>query len=154
MKVLLWKNIEKLGDRGDVVDVAPGYARNYLFRKQWATPNTPENRRRLEEQRERLEREEQERISENQELLSHLEDLYCIIEVECNEEGVLFGSVTPKIISNAIEEQSGIELSGRQVNLEKPIKEVGVYNVGLNLHPEVKGKMRTWIVQRDRLKES
>lgn len=148
MEILLWRTVDKLGERGEVVDVAPGYARNYLFRKGWATPHTEENRKQLEEEAERLRREEQQRISEHEELLEELEDLFLVVKVECNEEGQLYGSVTSKVIADEVQHKHGFELDARQVELKQPIQQLGVYTVPLRLHPEVQGEMNAWVVQR------
>ncbi len=148
MEILLWRTIDKLGERGDIVDVAPGYARNYLFRKGWATPCTPENRQKLEQEEERLRREERQRIQENRELLEQLENIYLVLRVESNEDGQLYGSVTAKVIADQVQEEHGIELDARQVELKQPIKQLGVYTIPLRLHPEVQGEMNAWIVQR------
>ncbi len=148
MEILLWRTIDKLGERGDVVDVAPGYARNYLFRKGWATPSTAENRRKLDQEEDRLRREEQQRIQENRDRLETLEDVFLVLRVESNEDGQLYGSVTSKVIADQVREEHGLDLDARQVELKKPIKQLGVYTISLRLHPEVQGEMNTWVVQR------
>lgn len=130
------------------MDVAPGYARNYLFRKGWATPSTPGNRQKLEQEKERLRREEQQRIQESEERLDRLEDLYLVLRVESNEDGQLYGSVTSKVVADQITDEYGLELDARQVELKQPIKQLGVYTIPLRLHPEVQGEMNAWVVQR------
>jgi large subunit ribosomal protein L9 len=148
MEILLWRTVDKLGERGEVVDVAPGYARNYLFRKGWATPNTEENEQRLEQEAERLRREEQQRINEHQELLNELEELFLVLKVECNEEGQLYGSVTSKVVADEIQQKHGLDVDSRQVELKQPIQHLGVYTIPLRLHPEVQGSMNAWVVER------
>ncbi len=146
MEILLWKTIDKLGEQGEVVDVAPGYARNYLFRKGWATPNTAEHRKKMEQQKERLKREEQKRIEESERKAEALQDIFCVLEVETNEEGVLFGSVTPKMIADRLTDEHGLDVSAKHVTLKKPIKHVGTYKVPINFHTEVQGTLHTWVV--------
>lgn len=146
MEILLWKRVEKLGERGDVVDVAPGYARNYLFRKGWATPDTNQYRSKLKQKEESLRREEQRRISEAEEMRDTLEDLYLVVEKQTNEEGGLFGSVTSGDIADQVQQQFNISLDARKVRLKEPIKTVGVYEIPVKYHPEVQGVIHTWVV--------
>ncbi len=148
MEILLWRTVDKLGDRGDVVDVAPGYARNYLFRKGWATPNTEEKQKELEEEADRLRKEEQRRIGEHEALLEELQDRFLVLKVESNEEGQLYGSVTSKVIADEVQHQYDLDLDARQVELKQPIQQLGVYTIPLRLHPEVQGEINAWVVQR------
>lgn len=146
MEILLWQRVENLGERGDVVDVAPGYARNYLFRKGWATRDTESNRKQLKQKEESLKREEERRISQAQELREEIQNVFCVVEMQCNEEGGLFGSVNPGTIVQALENQYDISLDAKQIRMKEPIKRVGVYELPVKFHPEVQGKLHTWVV--------
>jgi large subunit ribosomal protein L9 len=138
MQVLLREDVEKLGQLGDVVDVAPGYARNYLLPKGIAVPVTDENVQRIEKTRQERamrEQEELERLSRQAELL---EDFLCYVPARANEQGNLFGSVTAATIAEKLREAGFEGIRPASVSLETPIDEVGDYDVEIMLHPKVR----------------
>jgi large subunit ribosomal protein L9 len=145
MKVLLWEDIDKLGKRGDVVEIADGYARNHLFPKKLATPATTQMLRELERQKERLKKREAKRLSDLKLLAEKIESTSITIEVNTNEEGKLYGSITSSDICEALRAE-GIVLEEAWVELEEPIKLVGFYNVRVNLGKDLQPKARVWIV--------
>jgi len=146
MEVLLRYNIENLGQRGDVVRVRPGFARNYLFPRQLAVPVTAENRRRLEAEHERFMQEEMQRIEEFRRLAQKLEE-YATVVIEANAtaEGHLYGSVTGVQILDELS-SAGFDLESRSVRLEQPVRRLGVFPVPIQLHPEVKLQLKLWVV--------
>ena len=145
MKILLKRNVEKLGKNGDVVDVANGYARNYLLPKHFATTVTPGNIKQIKLQREKQEKKFREGIEELQALANEISNVSCTISVKTNEEGKLFGSVTAHHIAQAISEK-GYQIDENMIILDAPIKKCDFYNVTVNLHPDVKTKCRVWVV--------
>ena len=148
MKILLKKDIQKLGKIGDVVDVANGYARNYLLPKNFATTVTHGNIEQIKFQRMKNEEKQKEEIKNIQVLADEISNISYTITVKTNKEGKLFGSVTANHIAEAISEK-GYQIDENMVILETPIKECDLYNVTVRLHPEVKAQCRVWIV-RDR----
>ncbi len=145
MKVLLKKDIEKLGNNGDVVVVANGYARNYLLPKKFATTVTPGNVKQIKLQRKKQEEKHREEMEKLQALANEISNVSCTITVKTNEEGKLFGSVTAQHIANAISEK-GYHVEESMIILEAAIKKCDLYNVTVALHPEIKSQCRVWVV--------
>ena len=145
MKILLKKDIQKLGKIGDVVDVANGYARNYLLPKKFATTVTRGNIEQIKFQRMKNEEKQKGEIKNFQELADEISNISYTITVKTNKEGKLFGSVTANHIAEALSEK-GYQIDENMVILETPIKKCDLYNVTVMLHPEVKAQCRVWIV--------
>ena len=147
MELLLRQNIEHLGRVGDVVKVRPGYARNFLLPNGYAVMVTKANMAEIEKARARALVEEQERIGSLKELSSQLAETSITIEGRANEEGHLFGSVTAQNVAVALREK-GFAIEEKQVRLENPIKEIGVFDVELHLHQGVDATVKVWVVQQ------
>jgi large subunit ribosomal protein L9 len=145
MKVLLWKSIEKLGNLGQVVEVKPGYARNYLFPQRLATPDTPRQHQALSIARRKQELLERKMAESAQALAAALEKFSVSLEVNTTEDGTLYGSVTPTMIADALREQ-GARVEPKAIQIDDPIKQVGYYEVLVNLHRDVKPKLKVWVV--------
>ncbi len=145
MKVLLKRDIKELGNNGDVVVVANGYARNYLLPKKFATIATPGNIKQMKLQRKKQEEKRTEEMERLQSLADEISNVSCTITVKTNEEGKLFGSVTAHHIANALSEK-GYHVDENMVILETAIKECDLYNVTVALHPEIKSQCRVWVV--------
>ena len=126
MQVILRQNIEKLGDRGDIVNVADGYARNYLLPRRLAVPATEANKKIVEQERQaHLRREARER-GEAEELARLLAGVTVTIPQKAGEHDQLFGSVTAKDIAEALQKQNYV-VDRRKIQLEEPIKQLGEY---------------------------
>ena len=145
MKILLKKDIQKLGKTGDVVDVANGYARNYLLPKKFATTVTRGSIEQIKFQGIKNEEKQKEETKNLQVLADEISKVSCTITVKTNKEGKLFGSVTANHIAEALSEK-GYQIDENMVILETPIKKCDLYNVTVMLHPEVKAQCRVWIV--------
>ncbi len=145
MKILLKKDINTLGKIGDVVDVANGYARNYLLPKKFAVIVTKGNIEQINFQRIKNEEKQKEEIKKLQNLADEIANMSYTITVKTNKEGKLFGSVTANHVANAISEK-GYEIDENMVILETPIKKCDLYNINVMLHPDVKAQCRIWIV--------
>ncbi len=145
MKILLKKEIEKLGNIGDVVDVANGYARNYLLPKKLATVVTKGNIEQINLQILKNEGKRKEEIKNLQVLADEISNISYTITVKTNKEGKLFGSVTANDIAKALSEK-GFQIDEKMVVLEAPIKKCDLYNINVMLHPDVKAQCRVWIV--------
>lgn len=138
MQVRLREDVEELGRMGDVVDVANGYARNYLLPKRIAVPVTPDNLSQMDRVRQaRRQREEEEmaRVSRQAELL---EGFLCYIQVRATEKGHLFGSVDQQDIALQLAESGFEGIRAANISLDRPIQEVGDCEVEIMLHPEVR----------------
>jgi len=138
MKVILRSNVEGVGNTGDLVDVANGYAQNFLVPKGLAMRATEgaasqaEAMRRSQDLRNVKDREGAERIGEQ------LEAQTISVQARVGQDDQLYGSVTTSEIAEAVQAQTGIELDRRNMSLEEPIRSVGVHQVEMRLHSEVK----------------
>src|SRR5438876_3336712 len=137
MKIILQKEIEKLGAPGDVVDVADGYARNYLVPRGMAVPASKGAVRHADS----LRRAHQERVAKAQKEAQAVADRLTAspikVRAKAGEEGKLFGSVTAADVAEQIERQTGETIDRRMIHLDEPIRSVGVHEVRVHLHPEV-----------------
>lgn len=139
MKVILLKELRGKGGEGDVINVADGFANNYLLRQGYAVKATPGNLKQLEERRHNIEKREEVRVADAEALAAKLNDASVKIIAQVGEEGQLFGSVTAPMIADAIEEQLGVEIDRRRVELGKPIKQTGTFPVSVSIYREIKG---------------
>lgn len=146
MKLLLRESIRGVGKRGDIVDVSDGYARNFLFPKDLALPASDENLRKLAGEKRAYEARVAKEKEQAEEIADAIGKLQLTIPMRASEEGHLYGSVTPKVVAEAFEEE-GISLSPTQVELESDhIRELGTYSFNIHLHEEVEVQSRVWIV--------
>ena len=136
MEVILREDIEKLGHRGEVVKVAPGYARNFLLPKKLAVAATSANKKIVEQERDAYLRREAKAKGEAEDLGRMLSSVVITITQRAGEEGHLFGSVTAKDIADALERQN-YTIDRRKIQLDDPIKNTGEYKVPVRLHREV-----------------
>ena len=146
MDVLLLQDIDNLGTTGEVVSVKPGYARNFLIPQGIASIATAAQKRALVERLRQEVVQDKKRKRQAEGLASRYGDLSCTITVQAGEDDKLFGSVTSRDIAAALE-VSDLEIEHRQVILEEPIKQLGVYSVPLKLHPEVEVSVKVWVVK-------
>ncbi len=146
MKLLLCKNIEKLGIVGDVVEVAPGYARNYLLPQGLATEPTDAAKRALAEARRIAEEDRTKKRVELEELAKRLEDVEVTIRARANEEGALYGSVGTKEICDALADEE-YYISAGQVNLERPIRHLDTVPVEIQLADDLTSTIKVWVVR-------
>lgn len=136
MEVILLEHVEKLGKMGDKVSVKTGYARNYLLPQKKALRATEANLAYFEAQKAALEAHNQELFDTASKLAESLNGFSAVLIRQAAETGQLYGSVTIRDIAGAIKD-AGFDVARRYVYLEKPIKDLGIYQVKLNLHPEV-----------------
>ena len=147
MKIILKKNIDKLGNKFDVVTVKDGYARNYLLPNGFAVTASAANVKRIEEEKRKqviLKDDEKQEISKFAQKLS---GLACNVKVEATEKDIVYGSVTEEDISRALEEE-GFKIDKKNIILDEPIKKLGIYDIQIQLHPEVKAMIKVWVVKR------
>ncbi len=146
MKVILRKDHDKLGQVGTVIDVKDGYARNYLIPKGLAYPATEGNMQTLAEEKKQLERRSAKELKASEKLAAELEKVSITLQMKVGEDEKLFGSVTSQMIADALKDK-GITLDKRAIELEEPIKALGIYNVSVKLHQSVAGKIKVWVVR-------
>ena len=147
MKVILLKDIKKIGEEGKAVEVKDGYARNYLIPKGLAVKTTDEGLKKLEEiKRKRAKTSEEEK----QKLLIFKEKLEAIsltITAKVKEGEDIFGSINELQILKALSDEN-IDLEKGKIVLEEPLKKVGVYNLKVKLHPQIDASLRVWVVKK------
>ena len=146
MKIILRADIDRLGKIGEVVNVAPGFARNYLIPKKLAYSANAGNLKRIEFEKRRAEQVAFRELEETRKLAAKMKDLSLTFQVKVGEEERLYGSVTPADISEEAAKQ-GFDIDRRKVVLDEPIKQLGVYTVGVRLHPEVIAEIKVWVVK-------
>jgi large subunit ribosomal protein L9 len=148
VQVILTHDVEKVGQRGDIVDVSRGYVRNFLVPRGLAEVATPakleEARRRMEEAEERNRR-LAERATEVAEILNKS---VITIEARTGEDERLFGSITAANIAEAIEQARGIHLDRRRIRLEEPIKALGTHQVPIQVHGDVEASVKVIVVPK------
>lgn len=153
MQVILLKELPGKGGEGDVIDVARGFANNYLLTQGFAVKATKGNLKQLEERKKNIAKREETRIADANALAEKLNAATVRVEAQVGEEGILFGSVTAPMVADAIENELGIEIDRRRVELGKPIKMVGTYKVPVSLYRDIKGTV-TVIVGGDEAEET
>lgn len=145
-EVLLMADVKDLGSEGDIVNVADGYARNYLFPKKVGAPVSSATKKQLEKIRKDREAERVVHLASAMELAKKIEKASCTIAVKVGEDSQLYGSVTTADVEKALKEQ-GVEIDKNMFLLDRPIKELGVFDVKIALHPEVEASVKVWVVE-------
>ena len=138
MKVILLKELKGKGGEGDVVEVAKGYADNYLLRQGIAIPATKGNLKQLEERKHNIAKREEVRIADANALKEKLEGASIPVDVQVGEEGQLFGSVTAQMIADAVQAKLDAEIDKRRVELRRPIKVAGKHEVQISIYRDIK----------------
>jgi len=146
VKVILLEEVKKLGKKGEVVEVAEGYARNYLLPRKLAVPATSDAINTIKQQQAAEARKAQRQLEEAKMLAAQLAKLTVTIPVKTGEGGKLFGSVTAKDIADALAAQHKFEIDKRKIELKEAIKAVGSYTVTLKIHPEVAAQLEVKVV--------
>ncbi len=146
MRIVLREDIDKLGRRGEIVDVAVGYARNFLIPKRKALIVTDGNLKTIDKERRRyvlrIAKEQEECLALSQRLAA----ISCTVVRKVGENEVLYGSVTAADIAEQIAKE-GIEIDKRRIQLDEPIKSLGIYTVPVRLHPAVTAEVKVWVVK-------
>jgi large subunit ribosomal protein L9 len=146
MKVILRKDFDSLGQIGDVVEVKEGYARNFLIPRKIAYTALTGNLHALEEEKRNLARKSEHELKAAETLAAELEKVSVTIPVQVGEEDKIFGSVTNQMISEALGEKD-YEIDKRKIEIEEPIKTLGIYSVNLKLHANINAKIKVWVVR-------
>lgn len=146
MEVILLKEHESLGEIGDIVNVKPGYARNFLFPNGIAVRSSKRNIALAEEQKKTLQKRADRESKVNQELIAQLAKVEISIEVEVGEEDKMFGSVTNLDIHKALAEKD-VKIDRQSILLDQPIKALGVHNVPVKLSSGEKQEIKVYVIK-------
>lgn len=150
VKVILREDVEKVGEAGAVVSVKAGFARNYLLPQALAYEATDASVRQLEQEREREEQRARRDYLESRRRASQLEDVQLTFHARAGDESKLFGSIGTADIADRLNEQGlDFEVDRKDVELDEPIKALGVYNVPIKLHGEVKPEVKVWVIKEE-----
>lgn len=150
VKVILRENVPALGEAGEIVSVKSGYARNYLLPQDLAYEATDASVQRLEQERERAEQTARRDYLESRRRASQLEELSLTFHARAGEESKLFGSITAADIADRLKEQDlDFEVDRRQIELDEPLKALGVYNIAIRLHTDVRPEIRVWVIKEE-----
>ena len=146
MKIILLEELRGKGGEGDVVEVSRGFANNYLLKKGMAVKATEGNLKQLEQRRKNIAKREEVRVANAEKLKAELEGTTFTIKAKVGDEGNLFGSVTSQMIADAIQEQKGIEVDRRRIDVRQAIKVVGEHTVEISLYRDIKAETKLLVV--------
>lgn len=146
MEVILRESVQHLGAAGDVVQVKDGYARNYLLPKGLAYPATEANKKKIVFEAERIAKQRAAEKGAAETEASRIAEVHLRFEVKVGEEDKLYGSITSSDIQRKLEDL-GIHVDKRKVDLPEPIRELGEFQVGIKLHPDVRPEIHVTVVR-------
>jgi len=150
VKVILNEKIDNLGEKGEIVEVADGYARNFLLRKKLVLRATPGNIKQWEEKKRIIQQKRDRGKLSAQKIADKLKEVKLILSREMGEEGKLFGAVTSQDIVREIKRRFNLEIDHRKVDLKEPIRVIGIREVFLKLHPEVEIPLKIEVEKTER----
>ncbi|MBS7530503.1 50S ribosomal protein L9 [Hazenella sp. IB182353] len=146
MKVILQQDVKGTGKKGEIKEVAEGYARNFLFPRKLATPATEGNLNTLNEQKKAHDRRKSEELTTAKELAQKIEDLTITLSTKAGEGGRVFGSITSKQIVSTLKNNYQLQIDKKQVQLKEPIRTLGVTKVPIKLHPKVTATLSVQVI--------
>jgi len=149
MEVVLIQDYQGLGKAMDVLPVKDGYARNFLIPQGIAVPATLGNKKNVAEAKKIAERREGKKLADAREIATKIEQTPCTIAVKVGEEDKIYGSVSAQELSDFLKKE-GFDVEKRQVLLEEPIKQLGVYNVNISLYRDITAKLKVWVVKEEK----
>ncbi|HWC86830.1 MAG TPA: 50S ribosomal protein L9 [Solirubrobacteraceae bacterium] len=147
-QAILLQDVEQLGERGTVVDVSPGYLRNYLLPRKLAEPATKGSVEAAKRRQDAAERAKREAVQRSQESAALLGRTVLTIPQQAGDDGRLFGSVTTQDIADAIREARGIKVDRRKIHLDEPIRNIGTYMVVVEIADDVTAAVKTMVVEQ------
>ena len=145
MKVILLEDVKSLGKKGQIVNVSDGYARNLLLPKKLGVEATGKNMNDLKLQKAHEDKVAQENLDAAKAFAEELKDKQVDVGIKVGEGGRTFGSVSTKEISEAAKSQLGLDIDKKKLQLPSPIRNLGVTQVPVKLHPKVTGSLKVWI---------
>jgi large subunit ribosomal protein L9 len=149
MELVLVKDFGKLGNAMDVVSVKDGYARNFLIPQGIAVPATANNKNKVAEAKRIENQKEEKKQKDALELAKKIEQIPCTIPVKVGDEEKIYGSVSAQEIADFLKKE-GFDVEKRHVDLEEPIKQLGVYNINISLYKNVSAKLKVWVVKEEK----
>lgn len=147
MEIILRKDVDKIGKSGEVIKVKEGFARNFLLPRGLAFVATNQNLKRLEQERQQRQVLAEKEKKQAEELAKKLSGVSCTVAVDVNENEKMYGSVTAADIVKSLEVES-FKIDKNAILLEKPIEELGIFEIEIKIHPEIKTKVRLWVTKR------
>ncbi len=147
MEIILLGNVPDLGKVGDVVKVKNGYARNYLLPRQMAINATPGNIKRIEREKTKRLAQYEEEKKQAQSKAAEYSKVSLTLAVEVNDQEKLYGAVSETDILEALKAE-GLNIEKKSLVVEKSIDELGIFEIGIKLHPEVIAKVRLWVTKQ------
>ena len=148
MKIILLQDVKSVGKKGDIIDANDGYARNFLIPKKMGVPANAENMNNLKLQKSNEAKVAQEQLEEAQNFAKELESKEVVLSIKAGEGGRTVGSVSSKEIATAFKEQCGITIDKKKIQLQESIKNFGVYEVKIKLHPKVTGTLKVKVKEQ------
>ncbi|MEC9399278.1 MAG: 50S ribosomal protein L9 [Myxococcota bacterium] len=145
MQVILTEDVKNVGDMGEIVEVADGYGRNFLIPKGFALPATSNNRKQLEHQMRLIEKRRESERAAAREILGDIDGISITIPMRVGESDRLYGSVTNRDIATALSQQ-GVEVDRKQIEVDRPLSELGIYQVPIKLASGIFANVRVWVV--------
>lgn len=142
MKVILLQELKGKGGEGDVVEVAPGFANNYLFPNKVAIEATKGSLKQLEQRKHNIAKREEDRLGEANKVKEALENAVVQIDAKVGEEGQLFGSVTSQMIADALKEATNIDVDKKRIDMKAAIKTAGEHEVLVSLYRDIKTSVK------------
>lgn len=147
MKVILLQDVKSLGKKGDIVDVNDGYARNFVLPKKLGVEANGKNMNDLKLQKANEQKVAKEKLDAAKAFAAEMEKESVTVSIKAGEGGRTFGSVSSKEIAQAYKEQCGKEIDKKKIQLPEPIRNFGVVEVSVKLHPEVTGKLTVKVTE-------
>lgn len=148
MKVILLSDVKNQGKKGEVKEVATGYAQNFLIKKGLAEEATPANLEKLKKQKDQMAQEKEQELVDAQLLKTELESIEVEIKTKSGEDGRLFGSISSKQVVDAFEKQHNLKIDKRKLNMDQPLKSLGYHKLKAKLHPEVEAEIKVHVVEQ------
>ena len=148
MKVIFTKDVKGKGKKGEVKDVAIGYANNYLLKNNLAVEATPGNLKQLEAQKEKQKEKAKQELEEAKKLKETVENLTVELSAKSGDSGRLFASITSKQIAEELKKTHQIKVDKRKIELDDPIRSLGFTNVPVKLHQDVTATLRVHVVEQ------
>ena len=146
MKIILRKDVEKLGKAGESIETKRGYARNYLIPQGFAIEASTANMKIIEQEKATSQRRFQQEVGSAEELAAQLNTVSVTAAIQVGEEDRVFGAITNQNIADLLAEK-GYEIDRKKIILEEPIKALGVFEVPIKIHSEVEAKIKVWVVR-------
>ena len=146
MKVILTQSIKGVGHADDMINVSDGYARNYLFPRKLALPANEINLKQVEKRKQAEEARGEKALGESKDLAEQINEAQITVKGKVGAGTKLYGSITHADIADALEQQTGIKIDKRKIEMEEPIKSLGAYEVPIRLHKDAVAHLKVEVV--------